>query len=184
MKKLFSLLAIALFALTANAQSLIGEWIVDGDFNNAIKQTMKEASQEADVDLNLSLIFTENDVKLVNLINVGTEGTTISMAVRVPGTYVVDGDKVNCNFDAEKSDFDVLDIQSNSPEMAEVLSNPAMKPMILGMIKSQAKQEMTQMTQGVSMVATPFSEFTIKEITDTKLTIIAQGELEITFVKK
>ena len=127
--------------------------------------------------------FTESEVKIVIDAIVGEEAVNMTVQIVIPGTYVKNGDKVTCDFNKEKADFDIVDIQSDDEEMKEMLSQPAMKKMMLTMIKGEAKKQMGSQVDTFGVLADQFKEFTVTKLTETKLEIEQNGQ-PLVFDKK
>ena len=162
---------LMLLSVAANAQSIVGDWILNKEYADSINMAVSHEN----VEMGMRMSFTQSDVKVVLDASVGEEGMLMKMQIVIPGTYTLSGDKVTCDFNKEKIDFDIVDIQSNDEEMKEMMSQPGTKKMMLNMIKSEAKKQMGPYMEGLGMMADKFMEFTVTELTETKLNINCDG---------
>ena len=179
MKKIMLAALMVLLSVTAGAQTLAGNWTLNKEFGNMLNEVIEAEKMKMEFGMN----FTESEVKIVIDAIVGEEAVNMTVQIVIPGTYVKNGDKVTCDFNKEKADFDIVDIQSDDEEMKEMLSQPATKKMMLAMIKGEAKKQMGSTVDAFGSLADQFKEFTVTKLTETKLEIEHTGQ-PLVFDKK
>ncbi len=168
-----------LLTITAGAQSLDGTWKFNQEATESLNALMKpQMPQEIDMNLTPGLKFNGNDVSFMIWASFGAEGTSMAIEIVVPGTFTRDDNQVSCNYDIDHLDFNITDIKSDDPQMNAMLAEPAAKAMVLGMIKQKMKESIGQGKNGFALMVKAFETFSIKELTETQLTILL-GESEL-----
>ena len=154
--------------------------MVDSEFTNIINERVDNEKVSVDMDLS----FKESEVKVILLCTAGSDEINMKIEIVYPGKYVMEGNHVTCEFDKEKFDFNIIDIQSDSPEMKEMMGDEASKQLVLSMLKGAIKKEMAPYTKEIGVLTDTYSSFDVISVTDTTLTISIAGGHEVSFDKK
>ena len=163
--------AMLLLSVTAGAQTILGNWTLNKDYANILNAAVEEDNMK----MEMGMSFTQSEVKIIVDCLTSDEDMSMKIQIVLPGTYIKRGDKVTCDFNMDKFDFDIIDIQTADEEMKEMISQPAMKKMVIAMIKEEAKKQMGSQMDSVGVMAAQFKEFTVKKVTKTKLDIECSG---------
>ena len=154
MKKLFFVLMTCLFAMSMQAQSLIGTW----------KTAMIEDGQKMD----FYFIFAKSTLTMKGVVNSNDpEVGEIVISVNVPCTYTRKGDKVNVKTNPNKAKINI-DKMKFSPEMESMVKdNPGMKKMIENMMKQAMENSKGEIVNGFPSGG----DLTIVTLTNTNLSL-------------
>lgn len=180
MKNFFAIASMLMLTLSVGAQSIEGVWMVDQEFADLINERVDKESIDVDMDLS----FKESEVKVILICTVGSEDMNMKIEITFPGTYVMEGNHLTCDFDKEKVDFNIVDIKTEDPEMKEMLGDEASKQMVLSMVRNAVKKEMAPYTKEMGVLTDTYTSFDVKSVTETELTLSIAGGHEVTFTKK
>ena len=180
MKKIFSFVVFAMLTISMNAQDITGSWIAEEDFNEKVKMSMDQ--QNENVDVKFGMVIDKSTILAVLNLNVEADGMKMKLKVEVPGVYERDGQLVTTEFNSAGTNISIVDVESNDPEMKEMLGNPETKKMLFAMMEGMIKEQMGEYKNSFEDMTEVFKQFTIKSVTASKLTIEVE-EMELGFNK-
>ena len=159
----------------ASKKSLNGSWKAGKE----LQAMIDEVIDDKDVQLEVILAFEgKNSLTIQMPIKANTEGLSMTVDVRVPGTYSQKGEKVNAKFDLTNTQMEVTDFESDDPDIMALTKTDEGKKAFLTLINSMMKEQLSDKADSLADLAHAFENFTIKSQTDSQLTLAMSGDDE------
>ena len=182
LRPFFLIATFLLFTCPIFAQTLDGAWTLNDE-----DKSLLELEDDEDSTVDLTLVIQDKDI-LVGFIATVTdeEVGTISLLLGTPGSYTQSGSIVNAEFRPDDTDFGVVDIDTEDPDIKELISTDEGRETFENLIKLGAKEEMEDAKKDLGVMSEYFQHFTIKTLTATRLVITLQEDedkLELHFDK-
>lgn len=158
---------LSLAVLGASAQKLDGKWYADQAFKNLFEL------DEDSLQMDCVLTFDGQKIEIAMEVSESDpEIGTIKMAISLPGTYKRSGNTVTTAFEKNDLQFDIVDIQSNDPEMQELMKEGGdTRQLIVSIVKDAVKESNKEEFGQIGELADVFKQFDIVSVTDQKLVI-------------
>ncbi|MBQ9165173.1 MAG: hypothetical protein IJ163_10430 [Bacteroidaceae bacterium] len=185
MKKMIMMVALMLATLNLGAQQLEGTYQADEQFQQLMNSRLEkiELGIDASIKVGFSLFFfNEQIVPTVNA-DVYAEGLKLKADILLPGTYQRNGDQCECTFDKENLQVAIQDMKSDDPEVQQMLDDNDSSDNIYGMVESMADEMVREKADQITKILEFCKSFTIKEQTDTSVTLLFNEKLEVLFSK-
>ena len=164
MKKIISLAALLLLALSVSAQSILGKW----------KTTVVEDGEK----IPMVITFKDKGVMTISSQTKQSEPEvgTIHISLKVNGTYKQDGNKLFVTLDPKKSRVEVSRIDFNTSMKAMLLVQPEMEQQVIEMMNSELRKHSGELVKEMPLAG----DITIKELTDKKLVLTGEEDVVLT----
>lgn len=182
MKKLLTLIMLAVFAISASAQKLEGTYIANDDFNDLIESDIDEDG----IIVGLSMFFKGDAVNLIVIFDSIDEEMTFTCGFTYLGKFTKTGNTYKCEFDKNNVAFSILNLECEDPEILEALSDTETKMQIYKKLEESLKETMKPQMQKLSVICDDFSSFSIKYLTYDGYTLVLlhdDEKMEIEFDK-
>jgi hypothetical protein len=128
------------------------------------------------MDVKFMLSFGDkSELTIAVPIKVTTQGMTLSVSFRIPGTYSLSGQDVKAQFDKEKILCEVTDIEGDNPDIQAMTKDEASRKMLITMLNSMIKNELKDEFEDITPLSDVFGTFTVKSLTATQMVLI-QGD--------
>lgn len=156
------------------AQTLDGAWTLNDE-----DKTLLELEDDEDSEVDLTLVIQDKDI-LVGFIATVTdeEVGTISILLGIPGSYTRSGNNVYAEFRTDDTDFGIIDIDTEDPDIKELISTDEGREAFETLFRQGAEEEMEDAKKDLGVMSEYFKHFTIKTLTATRLVIILQDDEE------
>lgn len=148
-----------------SAQTLIGEWKADKE----LKGLFAQLNDDPNLKIDLALKFNVKDINLKMLISGESEGIRLIFDYIIPGTYTKAGKQITAKYDLTKSEFKITSLDTNEPEMKQMLENKELRDMIFKMLHDQVKEQMKDQLSEMNDLTKVFESFTVESVTADKL---------------
>ena len=178
-KKMITLAALMLLALGLQAQSLNGNWSMAQEWMTELNKEIDNSSGTID---RFGMSFTDKEAKVVMMLSVESDGTSMIFSLGIPGTYTRSGNSVKCKYDAQKLEINIRDLKSDDKDIKEMLSEPDTRDMLMNMMNTMMQNELKKNGTDFTEMVELFEEFEIKSLTSSKLEIgLKDNDVNVTF---
>ena len=146
---------MAIFALSATAQTHIGKW---------------ESVPETDQDGTIVFVFNfinKKDIEVGVSVSMSDEETDLSFDITVPGTYTIEDSKLFLNIDTPNTKFDIKKMQFKGETADAIKQNPDLEKTIRNMVNIAVKDQKDEILKELPVDG----GFVIKELTSTRMVL-------------
>lgn len=166
-------------AYKAPNQSLNGTWKAGQELQAMLDSIIDDKS----TNVGFMLAFEgQSTIAILMPIHVTTDDMTMTVDVRIPGTYKRNGQKVTTTFNKKDTEVKATSIESDDPDIKAMIKTEESRKMLLGLVNSMIKEQLTDMLDGVSEITDGFQSFTVKSQTATQLTLtLGEDDVEAIF---
>lgn len=182
MKKIFMLIMLAVFAISANAQELQGTYVASDEFY----ELMNNYVDDDNVEVGFGVFFNGSDINLIIGVNAEAEGMEINCNVTYMGKFVRTGNRFKCSFNKDQASFTLNSMKSDNPEIKAALENDETKDVLYKMVEGMMEKSMEPAIKEMSPICDLFSSFSINSQTEDGFNMVLSQdgeELEIGFSK-
>ena len=151
---------MAIFALSATAQTHIGKW---------------ESVPETDQDGTIVFVFNfinKKDIEVGVSVSMSDEETDLSFDITVPGTYTIEDSKLFLNIDTPNTKFDIKKMQFKGETADAIKQNPDLEKTIRNMVNIAVKDQKDEILKELPVDG----GFVIKELTSTRMVLSENDE--------
>jgi hypothetical protein len=159
-------------SIPVSSQNLKGIWNAGKEFQAQLANYV--ANENMDVKFMLSF-GDKSELTIAVPIKVTTQGMTLSVSFRIPGTYSLSGQDVKAQFDKEKILCEVTDIEGDNPDIQAMTKDEASRKMLITMLNNMIKNELKDEFEDITPLSDVFGNFTVKSLTATQMVLI-QGD--------
>ena len=159
-------LALMVFGVQGWAADLTGKWTT----------TLEDEGTK----LPCVLTITKSDLLFAIDVEEDDEMGTISMSIRIPGSYTVDGNKLNIVLKKEGVEMKLGELKPKSEELKALLASPETKDALMGLIEGVLQNYKDQMMGQGNVLD---GELTIKEVTATTMTLLDEEGQDVVFTR-
>ena len=146
---------MAIFALSATAQTHIGKW---------------ESVPETDQDGTIVFVFNfinKKDIEVGVSVSMSDEETDLSFDITVPGTYTIEDSKLFLNIDTPNTKFDIKKMQFKGETADAIKENPDLEKTIRNMVNVAVEDQKDEILKELP----GNGGFVIKELTSTRMVL-------------
>ncbi len=157
---------MALFALSATAQSHIGKWV---------------SNPETDEDGTMVFVFNfinKKDIEIGASVSMSDEDAEFNFDITVPGTYTIKDNTLNLNLDTQNTKFDIKKMNFKGETADMIKESPEVEKMIRNMVTQTIQEQKGEILKELPVGG----DFTIKELTSTRM-VLSESEETITLNK-
>ena len=154
-KKLWTICLMAIFALSATAQTHIGKW---------------ESVPETDQDGTIVFVFNfinKKDIEVGVSVSMSDEETDLSFDITTPGTYTIEDSKLFLNIDTPNTKIDIKKLQFKGETADAIKENPDLEKSIRNMVNIAVKDQKDEILKELPVDG----GFVIKELTSTRMVL-------------
>ena len=154
-KKLWTICLMAIFALSATAQTHIGKW---------------KSDPETDQDGTMVFVFNfinKKDIEVGVSVSMSDEETDLSFDITLPGTYTIEDNTLSLNIDTPNTKFDIKKLQFKGETADAIKENPDLEKTIRNMVNIAVKDQKDEILKELPVDG----GFVIKELTSTRMVL-------------
>ena len=166
-------------SIPVSTQKLQGLWNAGQEFQSLLSNYVENEN----MDIQFMLAFGDKDELTIAVpIKVTTQEMTLSVSIRIPGTYSLSGQEVKAKFDKEKIRCEVTDIEGDNPEIQAMTKDEESRKAFITMLNSMLKAELKDEFEDITPLSDAFGNFTVKSLTAQRMVLILGAEKqEISF---
>ena len=186
MKFILSFL-MAIMTITANAQNLEGMYNADQQFKDMANDYVKnvdlysQIGMDIDLEVDFSMFFNGNNIDLIIGLKTEVQDVKVDGAITFMGTFVREGDKINCSFDKDRMAVTLQHLESDDPQINQDLKDN--EDVIYGMAEGMMDEAVTPLKDKLFKVCEFCKSFDMKNITDKSFTAVFKNDFEVNFIK-